>query len=381
MREAKRKSVSTFFSLAIILAFFGGQVAWAQQVKTVIAEGRSAAQDAARAFDEARADAMREAVNQAAGVYVQSDTLTKNFRLIADLVQTKSAGLIRSYEVVSRGRQDEFYVVKIKAEVVMTQLRKDLEAIGLLQKITGGQRIMVLGVERIDGAISETNFVQQPLEEALLAKGFDLVDKSQFDAITARDAVQNLNDPAAATALANRFGAEILLTYNAAASYAGEQTQYGVTNHFYSAETTLKIIKVDTARIRSSLSSSARLGGPAKQSAANQTLARCGKDIAEQSVEGIVDLLQREFLGAGADLELVVSKIDFVNMTKLKSALEKIRGVTSVGSPTIQNQLAIFRLKATMQAEALAKILAELEGFPLEITGLQQNRVEAEWKK
>ena len=382
MHDTKRKLTFAIFALALALMFSGGQFAGAQQVETVTAEGRSAAEDDGRALDEARADAMREAVNQAAGVYVKSDTLTKNYRLIADLVQTKSAGLIRSYEVLSQGRQGDFFVVKIKAEVVLAELRKELEAIKLIQKITGGQRIMVLGVERIDGELSRTAFVQQPLEKALLDSGFDLVDKSLIDSVKARDAVVNLNDPAAAMALANRFGAEIVLTYNAAASYGGEQVTYAdVTSHFYSAETTLKLIKVDTARIRSSLSSKTRLGAVAKQSAANQALAQCGKELAEQCVEGIIDMLQREFLGEGADLELVVNQINYANMTKLKSALEKIRGVNSVQSPTMQNQVAVFRLKATMQAEALAKILAALEDFPLEITGLQQSRVEAVWKK
>jgi len=53
-----------------------------------------------KAFEEAKAQALRTAVEQAAGVIVQADTVTRNSSLLMDQVSTKALGFVKKYDVL-----------------------------------------------------------------------------------------------------------------------------------------------------------------------------------------------------------------------------------------------------------------------------------------
>ncbi|MFC1601428.1 hypothetical protein ACFL34_03675 [Candidatus Sumerlaeota bacterium] len=369
----------TLVGLIVLVAIAAAAPLPAAEVKIVVAEGRSAAKDLGRAFDEAKDDALREAVNQAAGVWVDSDTLTKNYKLVADLVQTKSKGFVRTYEVISKGKEDDFYVVKISAEIIMTQLKLDLQAIGLLRQVTGGQRIMVVGVEKVDGIKRDSHYAQQPLEAALLAKGFDLVDKDQIEAMKARDVAINFEDFSQAATLGKRLNAEIVVLYSADASYGGQENLYGNIFHRYEVNITAKIIKVDTGRVRKSVVDRGTYGAASRGNAANTALQKASAKAGPKIVKGIIAALEREFKGEGADLEIYVKNIDFKNHMRLKKELGKLRFVKSVGSAKFAKGVGIYRIKAIMQGDQLAEKLYDLEGFDLQVESVEQNRIDCVW--
>ncbi|MBN1516645.1 hypothetical protein JXA32_08765 [Candidatus Sumerlaeota bacterium] len=351
------------------------------EVNTVVVEGRSAAEDLGRAFDEAKEDAFREAVHQAAGLIVGSDTLTKNYNLVADKVFTKSRGYIKDFEILSKGRDDDgFYVVKISADVVVGQLTVDLQSLGLLREVTGHQRIMVFGVEKVDGAVKDTEYVRQQIEEALLQKGFDVVDMDQAERIKARDVALNLEDYSTAASLGKRYDAEMIVTYKAEATHIGRENLMGVMFERYDAILTAKLIKVDTGRLRSSLTAESNHGSESRGKASSKALQKAGDDLSKKVVVGVIEALKREFDDEGADLELYVKNMDFRAYTTVKKKLGGIRFVKSVGSAKFNDGIGIYRLKATMQAEAFAEKLMDIEGLEeLEITGVEQNRVDATW--
>ena len=88
------------------------------------------ADNTAQARDQAIQDALRLAVEQAAGTMVSSETLVQNYEVLRDQVYSQSQGYIRHYEVTNETTEGNLYRVTIQAAVAMGNLKNDLAALG-----------------------------------------------------------------------------------------------------------------------------------------------------------------------------------------------------------------------------------------------------------
>lgn len=101
--------------------------------REVLAEGRAALTglDLAGARKAAIASALRSAVEKTLGVYVSSQTLTKNFALVRDQVLTQSAGHVLLKEVVRTEQLPQEIRVIVRAVVSVKPLVEQVRALGL----------------------------------------------------------------------------------------------------------------------------------------------------------------------------------------------------------------------------------------------------------
>src|SRR5579862_5301784 len=97
---------STFLRVALCVAAAGWAAGAAERAKLPEEVTRETTGEAAivdgnkeRAEREARERALREAVEQVAGVLVSSSSLSANSELVSDQVYARSEGYIRSFEV------------------------------------------------------------------------------------------------------------------------------------------------------------------------------------------------------------------------------------------------------------------------------------------
>ena len=74
-------------------------------------------------------DAMRLAIESALGAYVDSQTISQNYTVIKDRINTHAEGFINKYEVLHSGNENGLYRVTIKADV-----RDDISNIILTDK-------------------------------------------------------------------------------------------------------------------------------------------------------------------------------------------------------------------------------------------------------
>jgi hypothetical protein len=349
--------------------------------QTIEAEGVAAispTKSLDRARDEALEDALRKAVEQGVGVYVNSQTMTENFQVIADNILTKAAGYVRSYKIIEEKKDDQFYRIKIVAEVAMAKLRDDLAAIELYKKLVGYPRIMVIASEKIDGQQSDSVSVQTALEEILVKKNFELIDRTQLERMKERDVALHQEDVKQAAALGERLGAEILVLLDANADFAGEDTIYGMNFFKYRANLTSRIVKVDTASLVDTAQITGLGSDTGKDSAARKALQEAAAKIAPTVIDKILEGWRKEVHAGATRLELVVHNADFDSTNKIVAALKEIRTVKSVGEPGLSKGTAIFHLSAGIQARKLAEHLSQIADPKLKVTGLSQNRVEAE---
>ena len=90
--------------------------------------------------NEALDDAKRNAVEQALGVIVGSETEVKNYKLIKDVITTKAQGYIKSFTVKDETPYPDRYEVVIDAVVTRSPIEADVKS---LSQRMGGVRFMV----------------------------------------------------------------------------------------------------------------------------------------------------------------------------------------------------------------------------------------------
>ena len=348
--------------------------------KTVVAEGVSAlvpGKQIDRAYDEALIDAKRNAIHIGLGLLVNSETIVNNYELISDKILSQSAGYVRHYDVISRGSDGDLYRVVISAEVALADLNSDLLAIQLLKQEKGYPRLMLIGVEKEGDEQKSSVTVQTAIEDELIKKGFDLVDESQVEIIKARDVALHPDDPQMAAALGQRYGAEIIIVFQAMADYEGASDAYGLNLNSYRCTVDARMIYTDTADLFASVSGSTYAAAEGKPAAIRLSFQKAGKKISPLIIEKILQNWQER----KNKLELVVNGITYEEMILIKDRLQILRRVNAVGAPKFDQGVAVFHLQGDLAAEELAKKLMEQKDIPsLEITGLSSSRVETRKK-
>jgi TolB-like protein len=123
---------------AVLTVAFLGLCAFAEgeslpaKDKVVVVEGFSPLTEDAGAGSvrhAALADALRRAVEKAAGVLVTSETHTKNFVLTRDTISTSSEGFVKEYRILNEQQIGGLYRIKIEATVAPGSPVRPLEFI------------------------------------------------------------------------------------------------------------------------------------------------------------------------------------------------------------------------------------------------------------
>ena len=101
--------------------------------ETVTVSG-AAPLDAGRpaARERALQQALRLAVEQVAGVIVESETIVRNLALFEDNILTRTEGYVRDFEILFEEEADGILRIEADVEVVRGRLSSDLQSIGLL---------------------------------------------------------------------------------------------------------------------------------------------------------------------------------------------------------------------------------------------------------
>lgn len=112
------------------------------QLHTEIAEGSGAT------ASEAIQDALRNAIRQAVGVYVDSETLTDKDDVVSDRVLTASDAFVVRYEELSRSTEEGLVTVKLSADLESGKLMENLRAAGVTTLELSGADLVASAVSR-----------------------------------------------------------------------------------------------------------------------------------------------------------------------------------------------------------------------------------------
>jgi hypothetical protein len=118
--------------------------------KKVIVKGEYAVDggDQAAARKAALKDAMRKAVEQVAGVKVQSTTVSSEWEIVKDEIIAKTEGMVTSHKVISEGANGGVYEITIEADVADKPVG---DAIDQLISLKKSSKVAFLVAEKMAG--------------------------------------------------------------------------------------------------------------------------------------------------------------------------------------------------------------------------------------
>ncbi len=169
----KRRLINVITFAFLLLSCFGSNV-YSQRSSEVEAKGLGITRQ------DALSDAMRNAIGQAVGVALTSQTRVEDFIVIQDAINTRAEGYIESYNVIREGKVGSMTEIVIKAKVSLDPLRAD---INLLANSLGGIRFLVMYDDRNLSA-EEIEYYEHAVErinEFLSSKRYRYIERKRFE--------------------------------------------------------------------------------------------------------------------------------------------------------------------------------------------------------
>ncbi len=386
MKFQQRYARIVLIILIWVCVFIGGTISGQEQTEVVETEGiaRILKGNTDIARDNAIVDAQRKAVEQAVGVLMSSESVVENYELLSDRILTQSAGYIQTYEILDEDKDGNDYRVKIRAAIGLGDLENDIQAIQHLIKQKGNPRMMFLVEEEITGlktigvASSDMSQAETVLVQAFLNEGFEVVDSAMVAQNINRDAALKAvaGDPAAASALAQQYGADVIITVKSAASSGEKILDTAMKTH--QAVMTAKIVRADTAAIIGSTTMQAKQAHIDDLAGGTAALEKAGTQLAKALIPKILEQWRKD-VQVAVTVQLVLSNVSFKQLKRFKDVLKaEVRGVKEVYQRSFQAGIAKLDVEIQSTTEALADELdsKEFAGLAFEITGMSENRID-----
>ena len=365
-----------------------------------VAQGEAAVLDNDRpaARQKAIDDALRRAVEMAAGTRVSATTETKDFQLKMDQVLTHAQGFVRRYEIVREGMDGTVVQVAVRAFIGTAELDKDLEAMGLLMARKGMPRTMVLIAEQNIG-MAAPRAVWMRGESALVSADLRIAETTVLDALK-NGGFGQLIDPeiaaektvqvggiaseitaAQARKLKSLTGAELILFGQAIATVRGEMPDLGPGWLSCTATITGRAVNTDNGDILST--------AEATQSAAQLDDVSCGKEAIKKASRAFGQEMIKKIaarwskdVSSGNDIHVTVRKVpSFRTATDFRAALsQRVRGVRNVSQRSFAagTQELDVTLQGSTEEFAQEVEAKKLGKFSVRVIGLTANTVDLE---
>jgi len=146
------------------------------------------------AKDQAKRNAMRDAVEKGVGTLIDANTKVANWQVIRDEIYTSATGYVSKYETLKEGQEGSRWVIEIDAEVATANLKDKLKSLRILHKKMGNKRLMVIYRPEDPKALDpDHNAVIAGLAEIqtqLNNAGFRVFDQKSVDRIAGTRRVQ-----------------------------------------------------------------------------------------------------------------------------------------------------------------------------------------------
>lgn len=360
---------------------------FAQDTKQITADGvASIGNDLAAARDKAIEDALRRAVEQAVGTIVESETAVEKYQLLSDRIYSHSSGYVKNYSVVSEKQEGNLMRVTISADVSAGDLTNDLAGIGLLQRRMKYPRVMVAIVEEnvLNTAgywnmyTVSTSQVESTVNIRMKEKGFNVVDPNYMrKSLNAREAKEAWEgDYAAAGRFGKRLGAEIVIVGQAASTRAANNI---MGSDLLSVSSTINAaaVKAGTGEVIAQASGKGTAAHINEVAALQESLKKASDQVADQLISGILDTWQKESSGTRT-ISLEVNDISAQELERLKSSLEKLRGVSEILVRNFSGGSADISIQAKTDGQELSALIAKtpFSGFRLVLVQASVDRLE-----
>jgi len=304
----------------------------------------------------ALAEAQKGAVEKVLGVFISARTRVEKALVIEQNILAKTDGYIKTYEIIEEHTKAKFYHVTIRALIPPKNLEADVKRL-LKSTAVGNPRVAVMLDELVDGDVTDRLQATQALTEALLDRGFRVVDRevlAQANAMAQIKAIES-GDVNAVNNLAKALKAEVLLVGRAEAMFNTDEGLGGLVS--YRATVTVQAVKAGSGEIVKSASKTMSGVDLNKAMAADKARVVAAEKVANKLIDGLI-----QSLAAKAALTVTIKGLtSLAQLTQIQKKLQSIPGVDDLFTRSYDGGVAtldldISRASATEVASALERI-------------------------
>ncbi|RMF62113.1 MAG: hypothetical protein D6748_00170 [Calditrichaeota bacterium] len=389
------KQHSTIFRLGFLLCLVTALFAQtptqqSSEEQKVLAKGMGAiiGGDEAKAYDDALANALRNAVEQVIGTMVQSDVLVENYQVVEDRIYSRTMGYVKSYETVSSTKRgDNILEVTIQAVVKKGDLENDLNAIGLLIRQKNKPRLMVLIEEQnmdryYHSYAVDLNTTETELTNKFLEKGFTFVDKNVVAHSLQKDAILAAieGDAAMARAIASESGAEVLIIGKAIAKPASGGPSVLKSAGMVSCQATinLRAVQADNGRIIATTSQHAAAAHIDQMTGGTQALQKAAALAAEDLSRKILESWRSEVYSSNTVQLRILNIPSFRDFVKFKNMVKTyVRGVQNIYQRDYSANTGLLELETRGTTNQIAEelVLKDFSPYQVQVVNTTANAI------
>lgn len=360
--------------------------------KSVTVKGEAAIENdnKAAARKLALKDAFRKAVEQVAGVQVQSTTVSSEWEIVKDEIIAKTQGMVTSHKVLSEGDKGGVFEIEIKADVADKAVSS---AIGQLISIKKNSKIAVLLAEKMAGNTDFTLGTQErgKTEDILInsfqERGFTVVDLSGLAGLNlstgSRTGELNAAD---AQAVADLADAQYIVVGKVEGRDAGQIM--GTKMRSYQMAIHMRIFEVSNHTIIATVTDTATVPSVSANFGNKMAMTHYKKQLEKRVMNTFIQRIakswtQEEQTGTKR-VQLVLQGVpNYKAFKKLYKALGKLPGVAKATKRNLKNKKAKVDMEMDTDAEALADKLSEgkLAGYKIEVSEVSEGRIVVTVKK
>jgi len=360
-------------AVGVLLMLFCSQGAASEFVK---AEGSGETKN------ESLHDAQRNAVSQALGVMLSSQTMVENFILLEDKIFTKVKGYVKEYNIISQVCDQTGCTSIIRAKVEEAELADDVAALThilprmnfptIVVSVTQKELTTQLGSVGLD-----ISTVELAMGRAMSAKGFRIAEASALEAEKLRQA--NLakmtgNTLGSALEIASHL-AQVIVSGQAVVQDNGA-SPFNDKIHSYGAFLSVKAYQTGTGQLLASTSAEANVPHHSfaigSQKVLEMAAGKAVEKLSDQIIQAWLDDCYNDH-----DITLVVENIPFSKLGKLKNMITtEIKGVTRVSQKSyLQKRAELLVGWRNCNTQRFAEKISEIPAMArlVEITEVQGN--------
>jgi hypothetical protein len=350
--------------------------------RSVTASGEAAIEGSADvAKQQAVNQALRNAVEQAVGVFVNSSTKVQNYQVLEDSIYTKASGFVSGYDIIDGKAANGIYTVKVRATVGVAPLAQQLKAMGILRQWTIATVLKGSGYNA-DALESAETAINRQLVDA----GFRTADRNVLIALDNPKLEAEMMQGQYARALAQLrdSGVDILVMGRASherTAGAKVPTYGGMTVDLSTVKARLdvKAIRSDTGEIVAADIFEDQAVGSGMDTMSAQAVEKAGGTAADFLIGAIIKLPA----ATSASVQLAVKGLTFVRARAFMQAVQATAGIRAVHQQRFGNGLAVFEVEFEGKSDLLADVLsgsAKLKAFRFDITNLSSGKIDANAK-
>ena len=383
----KRAIMKTLVAALIVMLHCASLYSQTGRQIQVIGVGSIFDNDVAAARDRALDDALRKAVEQSIGTFIDAQTKVENYMVVEDRILSWSRGYVSNYAIMSEMKKTpEMYEVQVQATVDMTNLEKDANAVENLIMSMGNPRVMIMIDEQNIGeslerySYFEVNMTasETAMMNSFLEKNFQVVDPSIVRQNKERDAVLAAinGDARQAATIAAKQDAEVVITGKAIAKVASGVNLAGMKS--CQANLTARVIDADVGTVIATGSKHAAYPHIDEVTGGTMAIEKAATTLSGELITKILETWRSRCYDLNSINLFVTGMENYTQAADFKNALQfAARGVKNVFQRNIAGGIAEFDLKISGNAEQLARELDQrsIGNLKLAVTGVTANKV------